>query len=322
MLFFALVLACTGCSDQSRQGVTIVAVGDVMMGRYIGKVMGVRGNAYPFVQVQHILKEADVVVGNLEAVFADETTAPLFPEKPYNLSAPPGAVKALKDAGFSIVMLANNHAMDFGPRALMNSRTLLEREGIAVIGAGRNITAARTPAIMTIRGVRIAFFGYGVAHSPLVYASKDTPGTAPIIQEDIKRDIQAIRGQVNFVVVSYHWGKEYDHQPSPSQRQLAYQTIDWGADLVLGHHPHVMQGIETYKGKTIAYSLGNFLFDQKGNDTDRSFMLVCKVRRNAPPAIEILPLDRFETFFPRIAEGTIKAGILHELKTMSATLNR
>ncbi|HEX9022058.1 MAG TPA: CapA family protein, partial [Nitrospirota bacterium] len=97
--------------------------------------------------------------------------------------------------------------------------------------------------------------------------------------------------------------------------------IDWGADLILGHHPHVMQGIEIYKGKVIAYSLGNFVFDQKGNWTDKSFLLACRFREKTLYAAEIIPLDRFRTYFPRVAEGKTRTDILEELKKISLPIN-
>lgn len=300
--------------------VALLAVGDIMVGRDIGKIMSSKCDDYPFEQVSSILKKGDVVFGNMETVLSDQDAAPFF-RKPYNFVARTNVSKSLKNAGFSVLNLANNHAMDFGAAAITETRNALNREGIAAFGAGKDLDEARKPLVVAVKGIRVAFLGYGAAHSSMVYADIHRGGTAPIRLDYINKDIQMARNIADVVIVSLHWGKEYSSFPSQSQKSIARKVIDWGADMVLGHHPHVLQGIEIYKDKIIAYSLGNFLFDQKGNGTDRSIILSCHFRGKVLSSAQIIPLDRVNSYFPMIANGKVKQEILERLRQLSLPLN-
>ncbi len=319
-LFCLFLLSLLSCRD-SRPEVSLLAVGDVMLGRYIGKVMLSRGEQYPFDQVRDLFRKNDIVLGNLESGIAVDTSAPFFPGKPYNFAASPIAASALRDAGFTVLDLANNHMLDFGLVEPPLTRSLLRKQGLASFGAGGNISEARQPAVLSKNGIRFGFLGYGVAHSRAVYAQKNRAGIAPIIMDDIRKDIEVVRSAVDVLVVSLHWGIEYEKTPTAKQRAEAHQIIDWGADVIIGHHPHVMQGIEIYKNKVIAYSLGNFLFDQKGAGTDRSFVLACRFREKTLYSAEIIPLDRNRSYFPKVAEGSAGEEIVKDLENISAALH-
>lgn len=306
--------------EESRN-ITLYAVGDVMLGRYIAKVMTLRGSDYPFREISATLRRGDIVFGNLEAVISNDSVAPSYPEKPYNFHASKEAAQALKRAGFHVLNLANNHAMDFGPGALLETRRLLSEQGIVTMGAGNDLNEARRSGIVIKNGTRFGFLGYGVAHSRSVYATGRHAGIAPVVLEAIHTDILSLRKHADIVIVSLHWGKEYDVVPSRKQREEAHQIIDWGADMIIGHHPHVMQGIEIYKDRVIAYSLGNFIFDQKGKGTDRSFILACRFREKTLYSAEIIPLDRFRMYFPKVAEEGARKDILKELEKSSMPLH-
>jgi poly-gamma-glutamate synthesis protein (capsule biosynthesis protein) len=301
--------------------VTLFAVGDIMLDRYIGKAMELRGQQYPFEKVCPVLKMGDIVFGNLESLLGARNSLPAFQNKLYNFMAPVSAARTLKGSGFTVLNLANNHTVDFGPSAIKDTRQALESEGIEAFGAGKNLEEARTPLILSINGLRVAFLGYTVANSRLEYAEKDKAGAVPIRPDYIEHDIQSIRNKADIVIVSLHWGIEYQHYPTPEQRRIAHSIIDSGADIILGHHPHVLQGIELYKGRLICYSLGNFLFDQKGNGADGSILLACKFRNKALHSMEVIPLDRFDSYFPKVAEGKIKKEILDDLRKFSLSLN-
>ncbi len=313
-----LVLSCTGSAPAPPE-VRFAAVGDVMLGRYIAKVMKSRGAGFPFERVRAGLRGYDIVLGNLEAGIAEDASEPFFPDKPYNFHASSAAAPALREAGFTVLCLANNHALDFGPDELRLTGASLDRQGISRFGAGKDITEARKPCVIAVKGLKVGFLGYGTAHSPKVYARKSAPGIAPIEAGSVEHDIRALRESVDILVVSYHWGMEYEQQPTRSQRELAHRTIDWGADLVIGHHPHVMQGIELYKGKPIAYSLGNFVFDQKNMGTDDSFMLTATYDGGSLKSLGVVPVVRAHV--PAFAEGAAKERILGELRRLSAPLN-
>jgi poly-gamma-glutamate capsule biosynthesis protein CapA/YwtB (metallophosphatase superfamily) len=315
-----MFLSCRG-SDRPRQEVSLAAVGDIMLGRYIGKVVSAKGAHYPFDHVRTMLRQHTVVLGNLESGIAEDTSAPFFPGKPYNFAASPIAASGLRDAGFTVLGLANNHMLDFGPDEPGLTGSLLRKQDLSCFGAGENIGEARQPALLVRSGVRFGFLGYGIAHSRAVYAKKNRAGIAPIIMSDIRKDILALRGRVDVLIVSLHWGIEYEKRPTGKQRVEAHQIIDWGADVIIGHHPHVMQGIEIYKNKVIAYSLGNFLFDQKGAGTDRSFVLTCRFREKTLYSAEIIPLDRYRSYFPKVAEGSTGESIIKDLENISTALH-
>ncbi len=320
LVLFLILGPAARCGE--AQEVSFYAVGDVMLGRYIAKTMTARGSDYPFSKITAALHSADIVFGNLEtAISTNDKAKASFPDKPYNFHASAAAAPALKRAGFQVLSLANNHAMDYGPSALLETRRLLDKEGIANFGAGKDLPDARKPAIVTVRNVRFGFLGYGVAHSGRVYATAQRAGIAPVRMDSIRRDIEAARANVDVLIVSLHWGMEYEKSPSEVQRNEAHQIIDWGADLILGHHPHVMQGMEVYKGKLIAYSLGNFLFDQKNDWTNKSVILACKFRGKVLSEAGIIPLDRFRSYFPKVAEGESKKNILEHIRNISAPLN-
>ncbi len=316
---FALVLILPSLAF--ADGIKLMAVGDVMLSRYIGKVIEAKGGKFPFERIKPTLKQGDVVFGNLESVLGDEDDKIRFPDKPYNFIAPITMARTLKDAGFTVLSLANNHAMDYGASALSKTQTALDAEGIKTFGAGADIEAARQSAVIIIKGVRFAFLGYGIGHSPDIYASAKRPGVAPLASREIVKDVKKAREKADVVIVSLHWGMEYNDTPDEKQRDTAHKIIDAGADIIIGHHPHVMQRIEVYKDKVIAYSLGNFLFDQKGKGTDRSIILVLDYDGKKFKSASVIPLDRFMSFYPRPAEGDAKKEILNDLKRISGPLN-
>jgi poly-gamma-glutamate synthesis protein (capsule biosynthesis protein) len=322
LLFLPCLLFLPLLSAAADREITLYAVGDVMLGRHIAKVMASQGDDLPFREIAPVLRRADLVLGNLESVIAPVDAKPVFPEKPYSFHAAVGAATALKKANFRLLSLANNHAMDYGSGSLALTMRLLREQGIAVFGAGRTKAEARQPVVLTVKGVRFGFLGYGVAHSKNVYATKDRPGTAQLNMNDMRKDIAALRPQVDVLVLSLHWGMEYDSRPSELQRKEARQLIDWGVDVIVGHHPHVMQGVEIYKDRVIAYSLGNFIFDQKGKGTDRSCILACRFRGKTLASAELVPLDRSCRYFPRMAQDQARTAILEEISRISPTCDR
>ena len=163
--------------------------------------------------------------------------------------------------------------LDYGETALLDTIDLLKKNGIAPVGAGRNSEIAGKPAIRYAGGTRTAFLAYNCTLPESYYAREKHSGVSSGEIIKIIRDIAGIRKKVDLIVVSFHWGKEYEEIPTKGQVKLAHRTINAGADLIIGHHPHVLQGIEFYRGGLIAYSLGNFVFDQKHGDTRKGMFL-------------------------------------------------
>lgn len=201
--------------------------------------------------------EADISMVNLENPI---TIGGKKIAKEFNFCMHPKYLQVLLNGGVDIVTLANNHIYDFGKDGLFDTMRYLDSVNVKYVGAGKNIAEARRPAVFDVRGVKIgflAYYGNGDWHP----ATEAAPGTAPRYRHYIEEDIQRLRKDgMDFVVVNYHWGEEKSQYPDGYQIGLARFTIDAGADLVIGHHPHVLQGIERYKHGIIAYSLGNFIF--------------------------------------------------------------
>lgn len=244
--------------------ITIAAVGDIMVGRSVAASITAADPAAPFAGVHEPLMAADVAMGNLECAISDRG-APV--QKAYTFRAPPLAARGLALAGFDVLGLANNHALDYGADALADTIALLAAEEVATAGAGPALDAALAPAVVEVRGLRIAVLAFADVPSEAGYdmtawaATATTAGIAWADAETVERAVTRAAASADAVIVMLHFGAEYAVQPSDAQRDLARLAIDSGAVLVVGHHPHVLQEVEEYGGGLIAYSLGNFVFD-------------------------------------------------------------
>jgi poly-gamma-glutamate synthesis protein (capsule biosynthesis protein) len=264
-----------------------MAVGDIMIGRGVSmrlkKMDGVYDNA--FAKVSSYMNMGDVVFANLESPFTDSTHG-LDKNRKIVLKAEPEAVSALKDAGINLISLSNNHIMDYYEKGLFDTMDLLDQNDIKHAGGGRNIEEARKPAIIEKNGLKIGMLAY-TDMAELTFAGKpylsfaagpEKSGVVPRKYETIREDILKYRDQVDLLAVSLHWGVEDSFKVSVEQVEFAHKLIDDGADMILGHHPHRVQGIEIYNGKPIFYSLGNFLFDQNDKENMESFIIDMKYK--------------------------------------------
>lgn len=251
--------------------VSLSAVGDIMAIAGAGAAMRQHGDSYPFEPVTEILASADLVFGNLEMpICPDPGQKPHFADVCPDFYSPPGMAHALKMAGFTVINLANNHMMDWGVDGLDFTIKNLQAAGMDTIGAGHNLAEARHPAIVVCNNLRVGFLGYSEV-GPWV-ATDHTPGVAPLNRPMILNDITLLRPQVDLLVVSLHTGCLSDYA-SPEDRQLAHDAVTRGADLILGHGPHVVQGIETYRQRVIVYSMGNFMIDLASGNVENKTML-------------------------------------------------
>ena len=289
---FTLLLAfvAPAAADQPVQDeITIAAVGDLMLGGRAESFLKEFGPGYPFSDVMPFLSRADVVVGNLESSISTRGTA--VENKKFTLRVGPIAALALKKAGIRVVTLANNHSMDFGPLALKDTLGILDQHQILYTGAGMDLDDARSPAILKVKGKTIAFLSYSLTFPLEFFASASRPGTAPGYAEFVKSDIEKARPTADLIVVSFHWGAELMTAAKDYQVELGRKAIDWGADLVLGHHPHVLQELEVYHGRLIAYSLGNFVFGSESDRTNTSMILLLTFQGKSLARVEAVPLD-------------------------------
>ena len=299
--------------------ITIAAVGDVMLGGRTGPFLVENGPDYPYREVMSVLNQADLVAANLESPISTRGAA--VKDKQFTLRAEPLAARSLKSAGIRVVTLANNHSLDFGPLALQDTLDALTENDILFTGAGMNLEDARSAALVKIKGKTLAFLSYSLTFPVDFYASGGRAGTAPGYADFVKADILKARPKADLVIVSFHWGAELMTTAKEYQIDLGHQAIDWGADLVLGHHPHVLQELELYKGRLIAYSLGNFVFGSESNRTNTSMILLLTFQGNTLVRAGIVPIDvnNYRVHYqPRILSGPAAAEALGGINAASA----
>ncbi|MEG3955340.1 CapA family protein [Microcoleus sp. herbarium2] len=261
-------------------------------------------------------RQADVAMVNLENPLTRSKLG--SGKKQLNFKADPESVKVLTAGGVDIVNLANSHAMDYAEPGLVETMNTLDNSGIQHQGAGRDIKEARRPDIIEVKGQRIAYLGYYDAD--LHAADQGKAGTNPRRNNRVAEDIRALKGQVDWIIVNYHWGVELADYPGDWQIDLARFTIDQGADLVVGHHPQVLQGAEIYKGRPIVYSLGNFIFGGNARrDYDTAVLKVSLKDRNMK--VEFLPVE-VKKFQPKVVNGAAADRILKHVEQISSIFDR
>ncbi len=259
--------------------VRIVAVGDISYNGRFHELLERHGPGFPFRRLAPRWDGADLRLGNLESPLA--ASAPKVIPSKLTLRGAPRAAESLVRAGFDCVSLANNHTMDYGPAGMAETINSLEGAGIAHHGAGPDADSAHAPVVLERNGLAIGLLAYCDPSSGASMPSgPQRPGVARLDVDACCAAIRALRSAVNHVVVQVHWGQEMCRLPSPEQRATARRMVEAGADLILGHHPHVLQPCEWISGVPVFYSLGNFLFSEmywRGcNDEGEHFC--CKLR--------------------------------------------
>jgi len=297
--------------------VTLVAVGDINLGRKAGRIILSGDVDYAFAKTKDIISAADVAFGNLESTISEQNG--ITQNGVWLFTGPPIGAETLAHAGFDVVSLANNHVWDFGKRALLETRGHLDAVGIKHAGTGDNLDEAFTPAIIDVKGVRIAFFSVtrifnfgGPEHEAFTY-------TAWGDMDRLRPAIEKVKSDVDLVVVAAHWGAEYQDRPADETVKLAHEMIDAGADIVLGGHPHVPQGIDRYNNGFIVYSLGNFAYHQTTEHSvwkTRSIILKLTLTKDGVKSYEMIPVTC--GFQPAVAEGNLASEILAHMATISA----
>ncbi len=314
---------------QQPNTVNIKAIGDVMLGRGVGGRLN-GDYIYPFLKVRDILQSADITFANLESSIS--TRGEKLIEKGYWLRAHPKAVEGIKYAGLDIVNIANNHILDFTEIAMMDTIEILDSNNIKHIGAGANLSEARTPIVFEVNKIKIGFLGYSDFYQygfgkprgkgyRYFEAKEDISGVAPLKFELIEEDIKKLREEVDLIVISLHWGIEESHHVPEDQRELAHSIMDAGADMILGHHPHQLQGIEIYNGKAIVYSMGNFIFDQNDKENNETMIVDVDFTDGKITKLEVIPLKIRGKTQTVLAEGKDATHILGYLHKFSEKLD-
>ena len=293
-----------------------------------------------FAKVAPVIRSGDLAFCQLEAVLSDKGSK--LPQVRLECTGSPEIAAAIRRAGFSVVSFASNHCLDMGTEAFLETIGVLKAQDLAVIGVGRNLEEARRPAIVEKKGTRIAFLAYNSILPQSFWAEKDRPGCAPLrahtLYEQIEHDqpgtpcrvhtfahrgdlqamvedVRRAKEQADLVFVSMHWGIHFIPAVlADYQKELAYAAIDAGADLIIGHHAHILKGIEVYKGRVIFYSLGNYAIELPRNFRDKElhsdqFREIRALNQDWQPEKMNWPFDSYKsmTVKCRIEGGKIKS---------------
>jgi poly-gamma-glutamate synthesis protein (capsule biosynthesis protein) len=292
---------------------TVTVVGDIMLGR------GVTGRA-ALAPMSERLAAADITVGNLESTLAQ--LGPANPVQGDPFHAPPEVRRDLRRAGFDAISLANNHTGDFGDASLVRTVELLRAGRLPTFGAGRDLAQAREPVVVERHGVRFGFTGFN-AIGETAEAAPGRPGalsvgmpprTGPLDRRELDRvltDVRRLQRRADVVVVLPHWGDQYTHRPEPVQHQVARELVDAGADLVVGGHPHWVQGAEEVRGALVVHSLGNFVFDMDFmTQTMEGLVLEATFWGDRLMAADFVPYRMGSDFAPRVVPRPSASPIL------------
>ena len=279
--------------------ITLTAVGDVMFGRRTDlRMVTYKDYTHPFLNVAQELASADVTVGNMENPISDRITVN-HNYGTYVFGTSSKATKGLNFAGFDAVSLANNHSLNAGQQPLLDTFKALNAANVKYFGAGANISEARRPAIVEAKGVKFAFLGYDDITGNVYGATASRPGDSPMNVKNLTADIKAARDVADVVIPFFHWGIEYQLYPNARQRDVAKAAVEAGAGLVLGSHPHWVEAIEFYKGVLIAYSMGNFVFDQPWLETQQGYALRTTWRKTDLISFDLLPVHIYDMNQPK-----------------------
>jgi poly-gamma-glutamate synthesis protein (capsule biosynthesis protein) len=234
---------------------------------------------------------------------------------------------ALVNGGFNVLSVANNHIMDYGVRGLEFTKSFLSKANIQHVGAGLDIEKARHPVIIRKRGMSVGFIAY--AKNGKHSAGDNLPGAVPINRSIIAVDIQRLKTKVDFIVVSLHFGMIYTDYPVPEDQDLSRFIIQQGANVVIGHHPHVLQGVEYFEHGVILYSLGEFIFDPTvGNiyspvarDIRCESLIAEIILENRNASLNLIPVILNNDYCPRICHGKDAEVILNRVESLSVSLS-
>lgn len=309
-------------SDKDQPvSITVSLVGDCTLGTDVNFDQSTSFDAvyaqkndpgYFFEKVKDVFNADDLTVVNMEGTL---TTSQDRQQKTFAFKGDPSYTEILTQGGVEAANLANNHSHDYGDQSYNDTMENLENAGITTFGYDRT-------AVMDVKGIKVGLIG--------IYELKDGLGR----QQQVIDTIQEVKDQgAQVVIVSFHWGTEKSNIPDDTQKTLAHLAIDQGADLVVGHHPHVLQGIEKYQGKNIVYSLGNFCFGGNKNPSDKDTMIfqqtftVEKGTLVQDDVTNIIPCSLssaadYNNYQPMILEGSEKERVLQKITEFSAGLNQ
>ena len=256
--------------------VMLAAGGDVTPGEGVSEAIGQQGDAYPWSSVAPVLRRADIATVNLEGVISNRGVPAAGKE--YHFRGGPGLLRgAARIAGIDVITVANNHSLDYGREAFLDTLAAARAARLRTIGGGATLDLARRPAILASGGLRIALLGYSDVRPPGFDAGPDWAGATRADPATIAADVAAARRRADLVVVWFHWGVELEQEPNSRQQGLAETALGAGASVVLGAHPHVLQPVTRQGRRLVAWSLGNFVFPAGSPGTTSTGVLLASL---------------------------------------------
>ncbi len=299
---------------------TVIAVGDVMMGKLAQPHIAEHGLDYPFAGVKELFESHDIAIANLEAPITDRQEEDQK-WKRYHFKVDTANAEALTRSGIDVVSLANNHAMDYGEKGLLDTVMALDGWNIRHAGAGGDLDTARAPVRMQAGGTEVVILAYCDFEPSRMHALDDRPGVAQLDPVMVVEDVKAAKTPDNVVLVLAHWGVQHTDRATAGQVEVAHEILDAGADVIIGHHPHRPQEIEVRDGKLVAYSLGNFLFGYFNPKYRNNIALVLEFREARLVGARLLPIDGKNArihFSPRLLTGRWATSTLGHVARISS----
>lgn len=305
---------------------TLNALGDIIIGRTVYEQESKRGDyTSSFSKVADSTKNADLTIADAEWTAADGIPYPLVG---MSFASPSRSLDGLSFAGVDAVSLANNHSMNGGVGPFESMMSSLKARNIGYYGAGSNSTEAHSPYVTTVKGTRVALLGYSAIPGDVEAGPTNTgiafvkiPPWYPTNEAYIAQmeaDIKAAKDQSDVVISVFHWSEEYTHQQSDTMRQVAHRAIDAGATMVVGSHPHWVQGIEWYNGHLITYSLGNFVFDQEQMlETKQGMFLTATFDGSSLVGAKYTPIQIEQYYQPHLLDGAAAQKVLNDVYSHS-----
>lgn len=309
----------TGAAGTSAGQFSLVAIGDVLPG--VAYDDRIRAGEDPFRNLQPVLSAADLAVANLETPLSNRGTRRRG--KKFTFRVPPERGRYLAAAGLDVLGLANNHTLDYGPLALQDTTDALDRFGLLWCGAGRHLPEARLPAVALVKGRQVAVLAYNRTYPLAFWANSRRPGTAYADVKLVREDVARAKRANDVVIVLVHWGRERTDRLRPYQRPVARAAIEAGASLVIGSHPHVVQGVERIGRGVAVYSVGDGVFGGAHRRKTDSVLLRAMFGVRGLSELELFSLQTSNVdtgYAPRIRTGEAAQRTLGHVMELAAAL--
>ncbi len=304
----------------------LLFTGAIVPGRCVQQAIDERGDAnYLYESMQNMIAAADIAVGTLNAALSDYAPRTGCIQT-FVLVGGSENADAMAAAGFDVMSVATNHikncgTTDCGDRAFFDTLANLQRVGIEPVGAGENLNAALQPVIRTVNGVRFGFVSLGEIEAN-AFAGKSTPGIAVLTEENLRAAIAAARQSADVVIALPHWGPDYNAMPNYRQFYFAEIAVEAGADLVMGNHAHVIQGMELLEGVPVFYGLGSFIFDQSWSlETQQGVVVKVRFEGDEYLSHQVIPVHIEADGYVHLPEAEEAASVLKRFQTLSTEIS-